>query len=194
MRSPTRTQSSFPSKGRAHQRAPVKKPVRTPTQKKYTRSGKSVTSRKKEPTPKKLSTPSLSTIISGFFSMRNTIKDLSDSLQRMEKIMDNTYRMFELATSLWGQRPGTRGRLPRPPLRLIKPNPGPHFSPEREDEIPRLNLPPEDGKNDGNPSLARLLDNIDMSQILKVMQSPLVQQMLNSMMQAKTSNHKAKKG
>lgn len=194
MRSPTRTQSSLPSRRRTSQRTPVKRSVQTTTQKRYTGSRKPVTSRKKEPTPQKLSTPSLSTIISGFFSMRSTIKDLSDSLQRMEKIMDNTYRMFELATSLWGQRSGNRGRFPRPPLRLIRPNPGPHFSPEREEEIPQLNLPPEDGKNDGNPSLARLFDNIDMSQILKVMQSPLVQQMLNSMIQGKPTNHKVKKG
>ncbi|PTM58669.1 hypothetical protein [Desmospora activa] len=125
----------------------------------------------------------LSSVINGFFTFRTTVKDLSLSLQRLENIMDNAFRMFEMATGWMGQRrPGRR-----PPLRLIRPRQ------ELDEDIPRLDLPLDDSpgmgrrQTGGNP-LAKMMENVDMTQLFKLMQSPIVQQLLKGMMQARTSD------
>ncbi|WP_141201609.1 hypothetical protein [Paludifilum halophilum] len=123
-----------------------------------------------------LSTPTLSDVISGFFTLRSTVKELSLSLQRLENIMDNAYRMFDLANTVLSRKQPPRRR---PPLRLVKPN-------REEEDIPRLNLPPEEG-TEGAP-LGKLFESLDLSQILKLIQSPAAQQLMNGLLKSQTSS------
>lgn len=146
--------------------------------------------KRRKPVPQKNSTPqnnqtdlnsiNLTKIINGFYTLRSTLKDLSQSLHRMERIMDNAYQMFEMANQFMGQR-----RSPsrfRPPLRLVKPNR------HEEEEIPRLNLPPPNPDPEGNTqSSPNPLQQFDFSQLIKILQSPLFKQILSQLMQAKTS-------
>ncbi|SDC45607.1 hypothetical protein SAMN04488112_10885 [Melghirimyces thermohalophilus] len=124
-----------------------------------------------------LSSLDVSKMISGFYTLRSTLKDLSSSLQRLESIMDNAYSMFEIANHLVDRR--RTGPRFRPPLRLIKPS----RKTEEEEDIPQLNLPPlEDPPGEGpQPSF-------DLSQVMKILQSPFVKQLINELLQAKTSD------
>ncbi|MDR6224514.1 hypothetical protein [Desmospora profundinema] len=139
------------------------------------------------PSSPELSKINLSTLVNGFFTFRTTVKDLSQTLHRLENIMDNAYQMFEMA-SQWA---GSRGRpRRRPPLRLIQPRRGPG------EEIPHLDLPMEEGPMGRHPDstnpLFKLMENVDMGQLFKLMQSPVVQQLLRGMMQARTPEAKTR--
>ncbi|SFS94202.1 hypothetical protein [Marininema halotolerans] len=151
---------------------------RTPQQLEPERGRTSPSEKKETKTP--MTTPNLANVISSFYTIRSTVQQLSDSLQRMEKIMTNAYQMFEIANSFMGRRrePGLfGGPRRRPRLRLIKP-------PEEDGEIPRLNLPDEP-PGGGNGAFG-------IGQLFKLMQSPFVQQMLSGLMNAKTSDQESK--
>ncbi|PTX59892.1 hypothetical protein C8P63_11036 [Melghirimyces profundicolus] len=135
--------------------------------------------------PLDLSSIDLSKMINGFYTLRSTLKDLSSSLQRIEKIMDNAYQMFEIANHFVGQGRAFPRRRFRPPLRLVKPNR------HEEEEIPRLNLPGPDEEAGQGGSLSTLLQNIDIPQMLKFLQSPFFRQMMTEFTQAKTSGYEA---
>lgn len=135
----------------------------------------------KRPSPKKkkpdLSTSGLTKMISGFYTFHSTLKNLSESLQRMEKIMDNAYQMFEMANTFVGEK---QSPPRRPPLRLVQPQ---REEPE-EEQIPRLNLPYLDGNPDpGTPSQPHPFQNFDFTQLLKILQLPFVRQLLSDFMQ-----------
>lgn len=130
-----------------------------------------------------LSSISLAQMLSGFLTFRSTIKDLSTSLQRMESIMDNTYQFFNLAQNFMGRRtPGPQNR-PFFPMRPNPPNNQRGSSSESDEEIPVIQWP-KDGQNIGNPLLGRLLQNVDMNQLLSIMQSPFIQRIITRFMGA----------
>lgn len=123
----------------------------------------------------------LTKLITGFYTFRTTLKDFSESLQRMEKIMDNAYQMFEMATQFMNQEQLPPGR---PPLRLVQPR---RREEEEDDEevIPRLNLPLLDGNPDSaDPSSSHPFQNFDFTQLLKILQLPFVRQLMSDLMQA----------
>lgn len=125
-----------------------------------------------------LSSISLAQMISGFLTFRSTVKDLSTSLQKMESIMDNTYQFFHLAQQFMGKKSLFQNQ--RRPLFPLPKNPGNSNSSDLTDEeIPVINLPKNIG-NIGNPLLGRLLQNMDLNQIMSLMQSPLIQKMISS--------------
>jgi hypothetical protein len=129
-----------------------------------------------------MNTPNLANIISSFLTFRSTVKDLSTSLHRLENIMDNTYQMFELAHSFLDKKNSPRRR--RSPLRLIKPS--------KEEEIPRLNLPPlEKESGISNSQLSRFFEGIDIAQVLKLLQTPFVQQILSRIIQGASTSDTA---
>lgn len=127
----------------------------------------------------------LTTLINGFFTFRTTVKDLSLSLQRLENIMDNAFKVFDIANNWVGQQ---RSPWRRPPLRLVRPRQEP------DEDIPRLDLPPDGppgmggGQQSGGNPLGKLMENVDMGQLFRLMQSPVVQNILKGMMQARTSD------
>ena len=46
----------------------------------------------------------ISKMLSHFMTFRSTIRDLSSSLQRMEKMLDSAYQMFEITQNIIGTR------------------------------------------------------------------------------------------
>ncbi|GGA38847.1 hypothetical protein GCM10007416_09770 [Kroppenstedtia guangzhouensis] len=131
-------------------------------------------------TPSDSASNGLTKLITGFYTFRTTLKEFSESLQRMEKIMDNAYQMFEMATQFMNQKQSIPGR---PPLRLVQPR----REEEEEDEevIPRLNLPSLDGNPDSDtPSSSPPFQNFDFTQLLKILQLPFVRRLMSDLMQA----------
>ena len=123
--------------------------------------------------PSPLSSLDLAKIMNHFLTVRSVVKELSVSLKRLENIMDSLFQMFEIAqTFMVGKQ-----RAPeRPPLRLIPPRPS---------NKPLLNLREEESRSVDSPSNspAPFPGNIDIGQILALLQSPLVQNLLSQWMQ-----------
>ncbi|SDW58574.1 hypothetical protein SAMN05444487_104190 [Marininema mesophilum] len=181
MSSPVRQNRQSPTK-RTRANRPKKVPKSVRSSQSSNRPPKKLEPERSSPAGKKetptFTTPNLANVISSFYTIRSTVQQLSDSLQRMEKIMSNAYQMFEIANTFMGRRnaPGLfGGPRRRPRLRLIKP-------PEEDGEIPRLNLPDELPRGGGG--------SFGISQIFKLIQSPIVQQLLSGM--AKTSEQESK--
>jgi hypothetical protein len=129
-----------------------------------------------------LSSRNIAQILSHFMTFRSTISDLSSSLQRIEKMLDSTYQIFEIAHLAIGQRGGPR-RLPG----FFKRN----NERQQEGQVPVINLPDEDTAP--NASLAPLLQNFDPQLIMRILRSPLAQRLISQLFsqpQAMTSSHK----
>lgn len=128
-----------------------------------------------------LSSISLAQMLSGFLTFRSTVKDLSTSLQKMESIMDNTYQFFHLAQQFMGKKSIFQNQ--RRPLFPFPKNPGNSNSTDLSlpnEEIPVIHLPNNMG-NITNPLLGRLLQNLDLNQIMSLMQSPFIQKMISNL-------------
>lgn len=115
--------------------------------------------------PNPLSSLNMANILSHFLTVRSAIKELSTSLQRLENILDSVYQMFEIAQTFMAQQQRAPGR---PPLRLIPPR-TPKNSPLEQEGV--------------SPSGDSPLGNIDIGQIMALLQSPLVQNLLSQWMQ-----------
>lgn len=134
--------------------------------------------------PSPLSSINLAKLLSGFMTFRSTIKDLSHSIQRMENLMDSTYQMFEIASRmLSGSSPQERRNL----LTLLPTPKG--KQPEEDEEIPVIHLPFEEKRDSGSAGmpLGPLLQNIDFSQLLAIMQSPLFQNLISNLFRTNKS-------
>lgn len=116
-----------------------------------------------------LSSLNLASIISGFANVRSTIQDLSQSIQRIERIMDSAFRMFELAQTYMGNRNG-----PRRPLFPFGPPGGFRNRP------PSLPFSDDNRDNPGPFSPPGLSGNLDLSQLWNLLQSPILQSLLRS--------------
>lgn len=147
---------------------------------------------KKHPSPAKnhlvpilqpLSSPNISKMLSHFMTFRSTIRELSQSLQRMEKMLDSTYQMFEIAQNIMTRRN-------RPPL-LPEPDRNP---PQNEQEnLPIIDLP---DNNEGpiDSPFAHLFRQIDPRFLFQLLQSPFVQRFISQFFAApnKTAAKKVK--
>ena len=107
--------------------------------------------------------------------MRNNIKGISSTIRQMEETMDTLYGAMEMVDSLGrGSSRGSSTVQGRNNRELPPP-----AEPDDTDN------PSESGSGGSNP-----LANIDMGQLLGLLQSPLVQSLLN---QSTSSNAKRKK-
>jgi hypothetical protein len=116
-----------------------------------------------------LSSLNLASIISGFANVRSTLQDLSQSIQRIEHIMDSTYRMFELAQQFLANRRGPR----RSPFSFGQPG-------GFRNRPPSLPFPDGNRGAPGSSSPLGLLSNLDLGQLWNLLQSPLLQAFLRS--------------
>jgi hypothetical protein len=139
-------------------------------------------------------------VLSGFLTFRSTLKSLSASLQRMESIMDNVYQMMESFGHALPFLPHRGGPGPFP---LLPPGTGPGGgmrqggnSSERTqspggqgEDFPIIRLPhenrfqPPQGQQQTPPPPMPNLPPLDLSQLMSIMQSPLVQQFLAGLFQ-----------
>lgn len=151
----------------------VRKAKPSPRRRTQTRKPRQPTTKPIQAEP--LSSLNLASIISGFANVRSTLQDLSQSIQRIERIMDSAYQMFELAQYFMANRRG--------PRRPFFP-----FSPPRgfRNRPPSLPFPGGNPNNPGNPdstgppSPLGLLGNLDLRQLWNLLQSPLLQAFLRS--------------
>jgi hypothetical protein len=117
-----------------------------------------------------LSSASIARILSGFMKFRSTVKDLSQSIQRVENVMDHAYQMFEIATKMMAHAK-QRGGFPalpgekRPPSTL-------------DQDIPVINLPFDNDPPNGSPGQQT---PFQLGNILSLLQSPLIQRFIASL-------------
>lgn len=146
-----------------------------------------------------LNSINLAKLLDGFFTFRHTLKNVSHSIQQMEKILDSTYQFFDVAKSFRGNRfsgPGLPSFLQPPSSdsstqlesQKNRSSQGSDAKNLIDDlEVPKLQLPSPNNKsqeNDFHP-LAGLLQNIDISQVMKLLQNPMIQKLLSNLMRPK---------
>lgn len=116
-------------------------------------------------------------------TFRSTIRELSQSLQRMEKMLDSTYQMFEIAHNIMTKRN-------RPSL-LPEPEKSPLH--DKQDNVPIINLP-DDKEGPIDSPFAHLFRQIDPRFLFQLLQSPFVQRFISQFLAApnKTAATKVK--
>ncbi|WP_169835584.1 hypothetical protein [Novibacillus thermophilus] len=121
-------------------------------------------------------------ILNSFYTIRMTVKDLRVSLEKLDSAMDSAYQMVEIAQSLFNNQSSGKGR---PPLRLLPPD---NRAPKRRDK--------KSERRQSDDQLSGLLDNVDVGQLMTLMQSPFVQNILKQIFQgdALNSGSSTKKG
>lgn len=124
--------------------------------------------RKRQSRATELPNLNISKIIQGLSSFRSTIHDLSQSLQRLETMMDHTTQLFSV-----GRNARAGAKLPAPPL----PKPA-EMDSFKDEDIPIIKLP--DMPLPQHP-LFRLLQQIDIPKIWGLLRSPLVQSWITRM-------------
>ncbi|MBD1371635.1 hypothetical protein IC620_04595 [Hazenella sp. IB182357] len=130
-----------------------------------------------------LSSINIAKVLTNFMTFRSTVKDVSTSIQKLEKMMDSAYDMFELSSQFFGD---TKKRGKRSPFL-----PPPRPKHEQGDDIPIINLPEGNHKGPLNSNflsmlgpLSGVLKNVDIAQIMKIMQSPFAQKMISNLLKA----------
>lgn len=129
-----------------------------------------------------LSSINIMSILNSFYTIRMTVKDLRVSLEKLDSAMDSAYQMVEIAQSLFNNQPSSKGR---PPLRLLPP----------DNRVPKGRDKKSERQQSDN-QLSGLLDNVDVGQLMTLMQSPFVQNILKQIFQgdALNSGSSTKKG
>lgn len=135
---------------------------------------------RKHPVPKNIKHPpilpafsslNISKMLSQFMTFRSMIQDLSSSLQRMEKMLDSAYQMFEITQNFIGTRNQSRQSL-------LPTNPDRKPSSDNEEDLPMINLPPDQESPIQSP-FAQLFRQIDPRFLFQLLQSPLVQRLIS---------------
>jgi hypothetical protein len=115
----------------------------------------------------------------GFVSFRSTIHDLSQSLQRLESMMDHTSKLFTVGRDARAGKTPFVPQLPKPPVNKKDFN-----QVFKDEEIPVIRLPKMPPPR--SPFL-RLLQYVDMGKVLGILQSPMVRGFLSQMFIPKTA-------
>ena len=106
-------------------------------------------------------------------TFRSAIRDLSSSIQRMEKILDTTYQMFEIVQSVMKKRQ-------QPIQSLLPPNPESQSPLEPNEDYPLINLPAEN-ESPSAPSFSKLFSQIDPNLFIQILQSPMIQRLISQL-------------
>jgi len=144
-----------------------------------------------------LSSINIAKILSGFLSFRSSVKDLRQSIQKIESMMDSAYQMFEVASKVMSQKSRGKSDFPSLPpgespfspfsVKETEKNPFPSFMDEEEDiPVIRLPEPPGPGPFSSFPGLP-FLQNLNLQQIFSLISSPLVQRFITNLFKAKTA-------
>lgn len=129
-----------------------------------------------------LSSINIAKVLSGFMSLRSTVQDLSQSIQKIENMLDSTYKILELTNHISASNRRRRHR----PFSMLAPSrqekKRPH--PIKEEEIPVIEWPDEEKPNPELP-FAPLLQSINIGQIVEILKSPFMQKMIAQIFQPK---------
>lgn len=113
----------------------------------------------------------ISKMLSHFMTFRSAIRDLSSSIQRMEKMLDTTYQMFEIVHNVIKHRHQPIQSLLPPELE------SPHAN-EPKDDFPFMNRPSENESN-SPPSFSQLFSQIDPNFFIQLLKSPMFQRLIS---------------
>ncbi|MCH5586465.1 hypothetical protein MK805_16110 [Shimazuella sp. AN120528] len=135
-------------------------------------------SRRPLPSPSAVPNINILKLMNGFVSFRSTVHDLSQSLQRLESMMDHTAKFFTVGRDMrMGKRPFVP-QLPKPPVSKDEFKTKDDF---KDEDIPIIKLPKMPPPR--SPFL-RLLQYVDMGKVLNVLQSPFMQNIFTRMFAA----------
>jgi hypothetical protein len=112
-------------------------------------------------------------IMNGFVSFRSTIHDLSQSLQKLESMMDHTTKLFSVGRNLRSGKGPFVPQLPKPPIRRDE---------FKDEEIPIIKLPK---MPPSRSPFIRLLEYVDMGKVMNILQSPILQNVLTQIFSPK---------
>lgn len=131
-----------------------------------------------------LSSKNIAKLLNGFLVFRSTVKDLSQSLQKVENVMDSALGMFEMASRY--NRQSFRRPDPTPMLPPFIQEEGQRTL-QVDDDIPVIHPPA--GLENAEPGLPfpPFLKQIPLAQILALLQSPLVWRWLSDLFKARKS-------
>lgn len=122
-------------------------------------------------TPKK--EPPATDLRLSVLKMRDNIKGISSTIRQMEETMDTIYGAMEMLDSLGRKSAKAEGGTPKKQRQF-----------EEEDDQP---------SQSAASSLSSALGNLDIGQLLSILQSPLVQNLLSQTNTGPSSNTKRKK-
>lgn len=120
-----------------------------------------------------LSSINIAKMLSHFMTFRSTIKDLSVSLQRMEKMLDSTYQMFEIAQTMMDHKSNPK-QFPAP-VRKKQPRQDPD-----QEEIPIINLPQDDSVPQS--PFSQLFRHFDPQLFMQILKSPMAQRLFSQLL------------
>jgi hypothetical protein len=132
-----------------------------------------------------LSSKNLAQLLNGFLVFRSTVKDLSQSLQKVENVIDSALGMFEIASRF--NRQSSLGRSePSPMLPPFNQEESQRIHQE-DDDIPVIHPPAELENAEPDLPFPPFLKQIPLAQILALLQSPLVWRWLSELLKARKS-------
>ncbi|WP_124727317.1 hypothetical protein [Staphylospora marina] len=132
------------------------------------------------PSLPRLSSRNIAKILSGFLTLRSTVKELSLSLQKLERLMDSAWFFLHSARQL--RKGGMNPLALLPPAGNRQESGGKNDS--EDDEIPVIRPPEGFGEENGNLTPFGM-KGIPLGQILAVLQSPLVWRWLGELLNAR---------
>lgn len=135
----------------------------------------------RRPLPRTTAIPNINILklMNGFVSFRSTIHDLSQSLQRLESMMDQTTKLFSVGRDARSGKSPFVPQLPKPPVSKDEFKKKDAF---KDEEIPIIRLPKMPPPR--SPFL-RLLQYVDVGKVLNILQSPFMQNIFTQMFSAK---------
>lgn len=139
---------------------------------------------------KSLSSINLVNVINTFYKVRMTVKDLRVSLEKLDNTMDSAYQLFGMVQNTLAHQ---RGHQHRNSSNLLPfPNQDQASRDKKESESSR------DNHEETSP-FAGLLDQVDIGQLMALVQSPMVQEIIKQFMQGrenptKQTRNKTKEG
>lgn len=172
------------------------KNIKKPRATKRTNKELTATTKKVNPPPASfpntpLSSINIAKILSSFLTFRSSVKELSQSIQKIEGMMDSAFQMFEMATRMFQQNRGNMfpplppGQRPFPSLNARNQQNHRPFDFFEDEEIPVIDLP-EPRERFPSSRNTPSLSNINFQQILSLISSPLIQRFISQMFKPKS--------
>ncbi len=130
-----------------------------------------------------LSSINIAKVLSGFMSLRSTVQDLSQSIQKIENMLDSAYKILEFTNHISSANRRHRHR----PFSIPAPSRKERPKPTIDEEIPVIEWPDEEKPNREFP-VAPLLQSINIGQIVEILKSPFMQKMIAQIFQPKPAS------
>ncbi|MBA4603699.1 hypothetical protein [Thermoactinomyces mirandus] len=133
-----------------------------------------------------LSSINIAKVLSGFMTLRSTVHDLSQSIQKIENMLDSACKILELTNHI--SAANRRHRHRSFPMLSPSRQERKQHQPTGDEEIPVIEWPDEEKPPNPEPPFAPLLQSINIGQIIEILKSPFMQKMLTQIFQPKPAS------